>query len=70
MEWTTRYFLAKANQWKLLRDRVLAGGDMNRQSGHVCYAERQLSMWCDFAVHAQSRYQIVNPGFVYIPVTV
>ena len=70
MEWTTRYFLAKANQWTLLRDRALAGGDMDHRSGHVCYAERQRSMWCDFAVHAQSRYKIVNPGFVNIPITV
>lgn len=70
MEWTTRYFLAKAKQWTLLRDRVTAGGNMDHRSGQVCYAERQRSMWCDFAAHAQSRYQIVNPSFVYIPIMV
>jgi len=70
MEWTTRYFLAKANEWRLLRDGVLSGGEMDHRSGNVCYAERQLSMWCDVAVHAQSRHRIVNPGFVYMPIIV
>jgi hypothetical protein len=70
MEWTTQYFLAKATQWTLLRNRVLAGENMDHRSGHVCYAERQHSMWCDFAMHAQARYRIVNPDFVYIPITI
>jgi hypothetical protein len=66
MEWTTRYFLARATQWAALRDQVIAGGLLDRSSGHVCYAERQRNMWCDFAADAQARYQAINPDFNYI----
>ena len=67
MEWTTRFFLAKAKQWMLLRNQALASGKLH-ESGQVCYAEKQQAMWCDFAAHAQNRYQTSNTAFVYIPI--
>ena len=68
MEWTTHFFLAKAKQWTLLRNQALACGKL-RESGQVCYAEKQRAMWCDFAAHAQTRYQVLNAAFVYIPIS-
>lgn len=63
MEWTTRFFLFKARSWSLLRDKLLAAG-VERTTGHICYAERQRSMWQDFAAHAQARFQAINPKYV------
>ncbi|KAF9529536.1 hypothetical protein CPB83DRAFT_764683, partial [Crepidotus variabilis] len=57
MEWTTRYFLYRAEQW-----RVWAGCNDN-SSGHVAYARRQADMWFQFLLSAQSRFLQVNPDY-------
>jgi hypothetical protein len=65
MEWTSRFFIGKAGQWAANRDRLLTDGH-KPTSGVICYAERQRSMWNDFAAHAQQRYQEVNKSYEYI----
>jgi hypothetical protein len=65
MEWTSRFFLGKAGHWAAHRDRLLTDGH-EPTSGVICYAERQRSMWNDFAAHAQQRYQKINKRYEYI----
>ena len=65
MEWSTRYFLRRAQQWAERSSRLVSEGH-GSDSGVVCYAARQRSMWSDFAAHAQKRYQEVNPDYLYL----
>lgn len=65
MEWSTRFFLGKAQHWADLGSRLVSEGH-DAASGVICYAERQRSMWGDFAAHAQKRYQEVNTGYLYL----
>jgi hypothetical protein len=67
MEWTLYFFLAKATQWKLLHDQLLAQ-DFWPNNGHICYAQQQRRMWCEFTMNAQARYQAFNPDLPYVSV--
>jgi hypothetical protein len=53
MEWTTRFFLAKSQEWM----RYTAG----LSAGHIAYAERQGAMWKEMGEQARSQFLVIRP---------
>ncbi|KAJ3491395.1 hypothetical protein NLJ89_g11346 [Agrocybe chaxingu] len=49
MEWTTRYFLHQAEEWKKFEDQA----DNHQDTGAMAYARRKRAMWLGLAHHAE-----------------
>ena len=56
MEWTVRWYVHMAKQWKSRRD---AGEPFSL--GHMAYAERQMAMWNELGHVAQFSFTKSNP---------
>lgn len=61
MEWTTRWFLNRLQCWTVRRDAAAAN---RSKPGHVAYAEKQMAMWLEFAVQADTTYTLNNPTYI------
>jgi len=57
MEWTTRYFLHRAETWQsqLVENNLLAGPR--------AYAARQAAQWGDMALDAERAFRVVNRNY-------
>jgi hypothetical protein len=53
MGWTVLFFEYQARLWKTRSDKATADG----KAGHLCYAERQRSMWLKFSGQATVAFQ-------------
>jgi hypothetical protein len=60
MEWTTRYFLHRAEKWQAQL------GDENLQAGPKAYAARQAAQWGDLASDAEQAFRVVNREYTKV----
>jgi hypothetical protein len=60
MEWTTRYFLHRAGNWKAM----LVQEDL--PVGPKAYAARQAAQWEDLAFDAEQAFRIVNRKYIHV----
>ena len=56
MEWTVRWYVHRAQQWRARRD---AAELLSR--GHRAYAEKQISMWNELGRVSQLLFSTSNP---------
>ncbi|PPR03993.1 hypothetical protein CVT26_001037, partial [Gymnopilus dilepis] len=59
MVWTTKFFISKADYWKLCRRRCLNGGHL----GAAAYAARQVHFWQGMAARANSTFGAAFPTY-------
>jgi hypothetical protein len=56
MEWVTRFFFSKRRQW-----RIWLAGVGAPSMGQMAYAERQMAMWQEMAVHGYQQFNRTYP---------
>jgi len=56
MEWVTRFFYSKRRQWGIWLAGVAAPS-----LGQMAYAERQMSMWEEMAIHGYQQFSRADP---------
>lgn len=57
MEWTTRYFLHRAETWQTQL------GEKDLHAGPIAYAARQAAQWGDMALDAERAFRVINRDY-------